>query len=71
MPLTVKQRKQRLWGVGKEVAKEVGLSNAYVSAVLNGKVQILSKDKVRIVRRAIAAKIGEPVEEVFGTSAAA
>ena len=72
MPLTKRQRKERLGrGAQKEIAKDLGLSDSLISAVVNNKTQILGKETVRKVRVAIAERIGEPVEVVFGASAAA
>lgn len=66
MALTKRQRKERL-GRGKqaEVARDLGVSESVVSAVMNGKAQLYSKATVQKVRQAIAEKIGESVEEVW------
>lgn len=70
MALTKRQRKERLGrGAQKEIARQLGVSDSLVSAVVNGKTQILGKETVQKVRTAIAERIGEPVEEVFGTAA--
>lgn len=70
MALTKRERKLRLRrGSQKEIAEQLGVSEGLVSLVVNGKTQILGKETVRTVREAIAAKIGAPVEEVFGTAA--
>lgn len=70
MPLTKRQRKERLKrGAQKEIAQELELSESLVSAVMNGKTQILGKETVRIVREKIAEKIGASVDDVFGTAA--
>lgn len=67
MALTKRQRKDRLRrGAQKEIAFELNLSESLVSAVMNGKTQILGKETVRTVREAIAQKIGASVDEVFG-----
>lgn len=70
MPLTKRQRKERLGrGAQKKIAEQLGVSDSLVSAVVNGKTQILGKETVARVRTAIAERIGESVEEVFGTAA--
>lgn len=70
MALTKRQRKERLRrGTQKQIAQELNVSESLVSAVVNGKTQILAKETVRTVRAAIAGKIGISVEEVFGTAA--
>lgn len=70
MALTKRERKLRLRrGAQREIALELGVSEGLVSLVMNGKTQILGRETVRTVREAIAAKIGAPVEEVFGTAA--
>lgn len=71
MALTKRQRKERL-GRGKynDIAAEVGVSDSTVSAVMNGRTQLYAKETVRKVRVAIAERIGEPVEEVWGSAAA-
>lgn len=70
MALTKRQRKERLRrGTQKQIAQELNVSESLVSAVVNGKTQILGKETVRVVREAIAEKIGASVEEVFGNAA--
>lgn len=70
MALTKRERKLRLRrGAQKEIAEQLGVSEGLVSLVVNGKTQILGKETVMKVREAIAAKIGAPVGEVFGTAA--
>ena len=70
MALTKRERKLRLRrGAQKEIAAQLGVSEGLVSLVVNGKTQILGKETVTRVREAIAAKIGSPVEEVFGSAA--
>jgi predicted XRE-type DNA-binding protein len=70
MALTKRQRKERLGRGGqKKIAESLGVSDSLVSAVMNGKTQILGKETVRKVRTAIADQIGEPVEHVWGTAA--
>jgi transcriptional regulator with XRE-family HTH domain len=71
MALTKRQRKERLGrGAQKEIAEQLGVSNSLVSAVVNGKTQILGKETVARVQKAVAERIGESVEEVFGSSQA-
>lgn len=70
MALTKRQRKERLGRGGqRQIAIDLDCSDSLVSLVVNGKTQILGKATVQKVRAAIARKIGEPVEEVFGTAA--
>jgi predicted XRE-type DNA-binding protein len=70
MALTKRQRKERLGRGGqKRIAQKLGVSDSLVSAVMNGKTQILGKETVAKVRTAIAQDIGEPVAEVWGTAA--
>lgn len=72
MALTKRQRKERLGRGGqKSVATAAGVAPSVVSAVMNNKVQLYAKETVQKVRTAIAERIGESVEEVFGQSAAA
>ena len=69
MALTKRQRKERLpRGAQKEIARELGVGTSTVSAVINGKAVLYSNETVKRVQEAIAARIGEPVEEVFGGS---
>lgn len=74
MALTKRERKAKLREVGgrgiqNRIAEEVGKSPSTVSLVMNGKTQLLDKQTVREVRAAIAQKIGETVEEVWGSAA--
>lgn len=70
MALTKRQRKDRLRPVTqKDIARELGVADSVVSAVMNGKTQWYAKETVQRVRAAVAEKIGEPVEEVWGTAA--
>ncbi len=72
MPLTKRQRKERLGhGTQREIARQLGVSDTLISAVVNNKTQSLGKATLRKVRVAIAERIGEPVEVVFGSTAAA
>ena len=70
MALTKRQRKERLGRGGqKRIAQRLGVSDSLVSAVMNGKTQILGKESVAKVRHAVAEEIGEPVEDVWGNAA--
>lgn len=70
MALTKRQRKERLGrGNQKQIALELEISEGTVSQVMNNKTQNLAKLTVQRVRTAIAERIGEPVETVFGNAA--
>lgn len=74
MPLSKWDRKQRLpFGAQQEIANQLGegYDKAFVSLVMNDKAQARDQEKVRIIREAIAARIGLPVEEVFPEADAA
>lgn len=64
------ERKERIgYGGISRVARQLKLSPATVSLVINDKTDILSDKTVKRVQLVIAEKIGAPVEEVFGTAA--
>lgn len=64
------ERKERIGHGGISfVARQMKLSPATVSLVINDKTQILSDKTVKRVQIVIAKRIGAPVEEVFGTAA--
>lgn len=68
MPLSKWDRKQKLaFGDQQKIADDLGegFDKAFVSLVMNDKAQARDQAKVRIVREAIAARIGLPVSEVF------
>lgn len=69
MPLSVAERKYRMpHGALQAVARATGVSNAYVTAVMNGTVTPKSeaaRKKLRRVRVALARKLSRPVDEVF------
>lgn len=74
MALTKRQRKERLRaqlgkGAQRQVADTLQLSETVISHVMNDKTQTLARETVKLVREAIAEKIGEPVQEVFGNAA--
>lgn len=66
------ERKEKIGHGGiTEVARELALSPATVSLVVSDKTDQLSEETIRRVREAIAARIGEPFEEVFPPETAA
>jgi predicted XRE-type DNA-binding protein len=70
MALTKSQRKKKLrYGDQTEIARRLGVPDSLVSAVMNNKHQAYSREKVQLVRQAVAEKIGEPIEEVWGSAA--
>jgi predicted XRE-type DNA-binding protein len=71
MALTKSQRKKALRrGMQAEIARELGVADSLVSAVVNGKAQAYADETVKKVREAIAARIGGTVEDVWGKLAA-
>lgn len=76
MPLTRFERKERLpYGAQAEIAKELGegFGPAFVSRVMNDKVDGLDPEKVRRCRVAIARRMKPrvPVAEAFPQTAVA
>lgn len=70
MALTKRERKERLGRGGqKRIAEKLKLSDSLVSAVMNQRTQMYSKQTVRKVQQAVAEEIGVPVEEVFSNAA--
>jgi predicted XRE-type DNA-binding protein len=70
MALTTRQIKGKLrHGDQRRIAEELGYHTSLVSAVVNKKHQLYSREKVQAVRQAVAERIGEPVEAVWGTAA--
>lgn len=70
MALTKRERKERLGRGGqKRIAEKLKLSDSLVSAVMNQRTQMYSKQTVRKVQQAVAEEIGAPVEEVFSNAA--
>jgi predicted XRE-type DNA-binding protein len=70
MALTKSQRKKKLRrGAQTEIARELGVPDSLVSAVMNNKHQAYNRENVQRVRQAVAERIGEPVEEVWGSAA--
>lgn len=68
MPLTRFERKERLpYGEQKAIAVEVGVSPAFVSRVMNDKVDGMDSERVRRCRVAIARRMRPrvPVAEAF------
>lgn len=73
MPLSKYERKERLpYGDQSEIAKELNLSEATVSLVMNEKADVLLPETISKVQEAIARRIrrddggiGLPVTEVF------
>lgn len=76
MPLTRFERKERLpYGAQAEIAKELGegFGEAFVSRVMNDKVDGLDAEKVRRCRIAIARRLRPraPLAEAFPEEAVA
>jgi hypothetical protein len=70
MALTKDQRKRRMpKGAQSAIARELGIAPSVVSAVMNNKAQLYAKETVQRVKELAAQKMGEPVEEVWGTAA--
>lgn len=68
MPLTRFERKERFpYGEQKEIAADLRVSIAFVSRVMNDKVDGLDVDKVRLVRVEIAKRMRPrtPLAEAF------
>lgn len=71
MPLTIAERKHRLpFGAQREIAEDQGVSKSYISLAISEELRPKTpraQEKLRRVQRAIAARLGEPIEEVFPT----
>jgi transcriptional regulator with XRE-family HTH domain len=71
MPLSIAERKHLMpYGAQKEVAKELGVLEGYVSEVMNDLVHpktATGKKKLRTVQVALSRKLRLPVDEVFPT----
>lgn len=69
MPLSVAERKHRMpFGGQLAVAKALGVSKSYVSAVMADRVLALTpaaRARLRRAQRAIARKLGQPLDDVF------
>lgn len=69
MPLTIAERKHRMpYGAQLEVARQEGVAESYVSAVMNGDVRPKTeptRKKLRRVQVALARKLGVTVDEAF------
>jgi hypothetical protein len=73
MPLTKFERKERLpYGEQQNIAREVGVSEAFVSRVQNDKTDGMDPEKVRQVQLAIAKRLQPrvPLAEAFPKLAA-
>jgi predicted transcriptional regulator len=73
MPLTRFERKERLpYGEQQNIAREAGVSEAFVSRVQNDKIEGLDPDKVRQVQLEIAKRLRPrvPLAEAFPKLAA-
>lgn len=74
MPLSIADRKHLMpYGAQLEVAREQGVAESYVSAVMNGSVQPkteATRKKLRRVQVALARKLGRRVEDVFAANSA-
>lgn len=70
MALSKDQIKRRLGHGGQaQIARDLGFPDSLVSAVVNKKHQLYSKQKVQAVREKVAERLGESVELVWGNAA--
>ena len=69
MPLTIAERKHRMpHGAQRAVAAQFGVSEAYVSVIMNEQAMpktAVSLEKVQRIQAALAARLALPVEDVF------
>lgn len=72
MPLSIAERKYRMpHGALQQVAKDIGVANSYVTAVMNGSVapkSLTARKKLRRTQVALARKLGVTVDEAFPPS---
>jgi transcriptional regulator with XRE-family HTH domain len=69
MPLSIAERKHRMpYGAQMEVAREEGVAESYVSAVMNGEVRPKTeptRQKLHRVQEALSRKLGTSLDDAF------